>query len=88
MGHLITAKEYANKVGVNRSVVLRKIYSGILPAQKDNVRNMWLIDSDEAWVDMRYKANSRRWNSPYESLNDGINACNKNQERVILNRNN
>lgn len=84
MGTLIGIKEYAEKHHIHRSVVQRKIANGLLPAHK--VAGIWLIDSDEPWIDYRSRGRGRRWtddemqthkdSASYENLrrNDEIDA--------------
>lgn len=45
---LLTAKQYADQVGVSARRIRDKIKSGLLPAKK--IGTQWLIDSETPWI--------------------------------------
>lgn len=60
MGKLISVAEYAEKHGKAKTSVIQKIQrGGFQTAQK--IGNIYVIDEDEPYTDLRREGASKRW---------------------------
>lgn len=55
VGKLISATEYAKKVGRDRSRIIRKLQNGDF-ASAQRIGNTWALDEDEPYLDNRLGA--------------------------------